>query len=648
MTECAACGEHSKANTVKDFTKAVIEIDNPETLILFHKVVIPASMGDENDVPATIGKYYNVLLVYEVNNHAYLYSSDGVPTLLSSEDVQELEDRVNIIEEELTNKQNKLTAGNNITIDENNVISSSGGDYTAGTGLLLNDEEFSIDSNIVALKTDIPTKTSELTNDGADNTSTYVEADELAAVATSGSYTDLVDQPTIDTTLSTSSSNAIANSAISNTLNQDLVTGLSLDATLSPTTVQLNETKKNLYSGATSSQHITLPVASSTQAGVMNSSAYSAIISNTNMINALVGGAVAITGLSASPSQAELTAAWQNETGLTTLINRASIYDVTNQKVWTYYANDTTWYAAANTSQVTVNTFTNSSEGTILGSTNNGQIFAENDGTGSVNGWDTLTGNVSTNTSNITSLQTSVAGKQDALTAGSNVSISAQNVISATDTTYSAGTGLNLTGTAFSVDTSTIATKSDIPTVNDATLTIQNNGSNVATFTANSATNTTANIVSPVDIGSVLSTPTDVAYVNTNNIANTAITTPKIADGAVTADKIDFSTFDRNSTASNGYYKMGDLLFCWGYATITVPAAAYSETWHTFTFAKRFASTPIVMASTGDMPGYIGEYSAANNPSVTGVEIALGHVAATSGQVSGRLNYLAVGIAEAE
>lgn len=43
------------------------------------------------------------------------------------------------------------------------------------------------------------------------------------------------------------------------------------------------------------------------------------------------------------------------------------------------------------------------------------------------------------------------------------------------------------------------ATQSDIPTVNDATLTIQKNGTNVATFTANSATNQTANITVPTD-----------------------------------------------------------------------------------------------------------------------------------------------------
>lgn len=45
----------------------------------------------------------------------------------------------------------------------------------------------------------LPTKTSDLTNDGSDGNSTYVEADELSAVATSGSYNDLTNKPTIPT-----------------------------------------------------------------------------------------------------------------------------------------------------------------------------------------------------------------------------------------------------------------------------------------------------------------------------------------------------------------------------------------------------------------------------------------------------------------
>lgn len=51
-------------------------------------------------------------------------------------------------------------------------------------------------------------------------------------------------------------------------------------------------------------------------------------------------------------------------------------------------------------------------------------------------------------------------GKQGTLTAGTNITISG-STISATDTTYSAGNGLDLTGTEFSID-STVALKSEL------------------------------------------------------------------------------------------------------------------------------------------------------------------------------------------
>ena len=53
------------------------------------------------------------------------------------------------------------------------------------------------------------------------------------------------------------------------------------------------------------------------------------------------------------------------------------------------------------------------------------------------------------------------------------------------------------TATSELTNDSGFITSADLPTVNDATLTIQKNGTNVATFTANSATNQTANITVP-------------------------------------------------------------------------------------------------------------------------------------------------------
>lgn len=59
------------------------------------------------------------------------------------------------------------------------------------------------------------------------------------------------------------------------------------------------------------------------------------------------------------------------------------------------------------------------------------------------------------------------------------------------------------------IDWSNILNKPTIPTVNNATLTIQKNGTSVATFTANSATNATANITVPTVTDTYSSTGTD-------------------------------------------------------------------------------------------------------------------------------------------
>lgn len=86
----------------KTFTQPVIEITNPEQLVLFRKVLIPVSMGDETIVPPTIGKYKNVLLQYEANSHLYLYSSDGIPTRISSDAPADIEERLEALSSSLS------------------------------------------------------------------------------------------------------------------------------------------------------------------------------------------------------------------------------------------------------------------------------------------------------------------------------------------------------------------------------------------------------------------------------------------------------------------------------------------------------------------------------------------------------------------
>lgn len=126
----------------------------------------------------------------------------------------------------------------------------------------------------------------------------------------------------------------------------------------------------------------------------------------------------------------------------------------------------------------------------------------------SVATWGDIQGTLSSQTD----LKNALDAKQATLTAGSNVSISAQNVISATDTTYSAFVGASsgaagaagLVPAPASGETAKYL-KSDgnwdtisIPTVNNSTITFTNNGTTVDSFTTNAASAKTIALSAPV------------------------------------------------------------------------------------------------------------------------------------------------------
>lgn len=203
------------------------------------------------------------------------------------------------------------------------------------------------------------------------------------------------------------------------TVMQDLSVGTNGSTSI----LQLDADKVNLKNGETTTKTIPLPVASSVQAGVMNSATFDAVANNSANIQTILSGMVAVSGLPSAPTQAELTTAWEAASGLTELSNYARMLDVDNDKYWTYYTNTNTWYAGSADIQVAVSTFTNSSEGTILGSTTTGQVYAESNGTGSVNGWDSLTAQVEDNTANkLATTNLTVASSLDKTTSGSGSS----------------------------------------------------------------------------------------------------------------------------------------------------------------------------------------------------------------------------------
>lgn len=118
----------------------------------------------------------------------------------------------------------------------------------------------------------------------------------------------------------------------------------------------------------------------------------------------------------------------------------------------------------------------------------------------------------------------------------------------------------------------------------------------------------------------------------------------QIADGSIASSKIDFATFERNSTPTDGYYQMGDLLICWGYSLVNIQTSVYSETTKEFTFPKKFANIPSVMAACGDIGGTCGEYIIVPNISTTKANVVLGHSETSQGNHA-ILRYFAIGIA---
>lgn len=423
----------------------VIEVKSPEEVVMFHKVVVPVALGDESTYPAVNGLYKNVLMVYESNGHAYLYSSDGIPSYISFDTGGVITVSSLPPVAQASTRFLYVTADGTMALTTDNETWTVFAQGEAGIDFdtLTNRPKYAGEE--MTSETNIPSVLDE------ENARILADADLQEQISSVKTTADSAVQP--------------------DDLNVGVVTDIANSPNPSTIAVNLDITNTNLSSGSQTTTQIPLPVASATQAGVINKATYDAISQNTTAIEAISNGAVAIASLPASPSQAELTAAWQAETGITTLMNRASIYDITNDKLWTYYDNSQLWYATSSSAQVTINTFTNSSEGVIKGSTSVGQVFAENDGTGSVNGWDTLSGQVSTNTSKLSTIEQ-----------GAEVNV--QSDWAQTDNQKD----------------DFIKNKPTIPTVNNGTLTIQRNGTVVESFSANDNANKTANISVPTII----------------------------------------------------------------------------------------------------------------------------------------------------
>ena len=153
------------------------------------------------------------------------------------------------------------------------------------------------------------------------------------------------------------------------------------------------------------SEDSVIPIASASQTGMMNAQTYAGITNLDARVSALEGKntTVYVTFPNSDPDQATITSVFTTKAGRPPV---AGDYAVDIAKNLTYGYDGTTWTKVG--SDVGIPQFALDTPGLIKGNDEDGTVFAESDGTGSVKGWDELKQSVQNNTE-------AVAGKQAAL-----------------------------------------------------------------------------------------------------------------------------------------------------------------------------------------------------------------------------------------
>lgn len=312
-------------------------------------------------------------------------------------------------------------------------------------------------SHAIAYTSDIPTATSDLTNDSGYITSSalspYALSASLATVATSGSYNDLSNKPTIPT------------------VNNPTITFTQGGTTKGTITLNQSSNQTITFDAGGGGGDYVIPYGESTSAA--NAVQKEVTISSITSLNE---GQIIIVKPTVTSTVADSTLKLNNFSAYPMRYGAAAITTSTDSVVWS--ANYPSWFRF------------DGSHWVFLG-----------------HGVD-----------NNTTYSTMSVAEGTTGTASSNRSLQARYLKQIIQGTTLTGLSTSTTGAVTASDTvttgigklqATKADKSAIPTVNNATLTIQKNGSNVATFTANASSNVTANISVPNTVSSVSSSSTN-------------------------------------------------------------------------------------------------------------------------------------------
>ena len=165
-------------NEIKDVIHTFVKTSNIE---------VPQGNEVESGAPLTVTIDDQIITPKKNRIDFQGYELDNVSQADTDYDVPNIKQVRDIVEEVESEKQDKLTAGENITISSSNVISATDTTYTAGSGITLTDTEFSIGSK--AIETGMLADASVTNDKLAENAVTTDEiADDSITTAKLGDY----------------------------------------------------------------------------------------------------------------------------------------------------------------------------------------------------------------------------------------------------------------------------------------------------------------------------------------------------------------------------------------------------------------------------------------------------------------------------
>lgn len=284
----------------------------------------------------------------------------------------------------------------------------------------------------------VPTKTSDLTNDGADNTSTYVEADELATVATTGSYVDLTNKPTIPAAQVQSNWTQTTTTAVDYIKNKPNLAAVATsgsynDLSNKPTIPTVNNATLTIQKNGTTVKTFTANASSNVTANITVPTKTSDLTNDSGFLDSVAWGDV--TG---KPTFATVATSGSYDD----LSNKPTIPAAQVQSNWTqttttavdYIKNKPTLAAVA-----TSGSYNDLSNRPTIPTVNNATLTIQKNGTTvktfTANASSNVTANITvpTATSDLTNDSgfvnaTAIAGKQDLLTAGDHINITGTTI----------------------------------------------------------------------------------------------------------------------------------------------------------------------------------------------------------------------------